>query len=924
LNDRLNRSVVSWRLDPYLLLVVVTSAVAALPLLGPYFVGSHDGVLAVYRFFEFDRSIQDGILIPRWAPDLFFGYGYPFFNFYAPLSYYVAEVFHHLGAGFAGSVSATFALGFVLSGATMYLLAKDLGGRWAGLLASLAYVFAPYHLVNAHLRGDMAEFFAFVWFPAILWAAGRLIARRSLGYLALTAVLYAALLTTHNIMALAFSPLLAAYMVFLLLRSRRTAAFGRGALYAALAIVLAFGLSAFFWLPALQQVSEIQIERLNIDPSFYFRTSLMRVSSYISGSFLQNYGPRTAGGDYGYPVELGRVQVILAVAGAVLVAWRWRRRRQEGLPHLAFMGVAASVYYAIMFPWSLFLWETVPLMSYLQSPWRLLPFLILFASLLIGVFGRWAAGLRPAWAGTAALVLLALLVTVPNIVSLQPRYVDLRETDVSVGGTLRFEVLSQNIGMTAAGEYLPKGVRARMAISPLAVDAVSNAQPPARFDPAFLAGGAEVDLLESTTILGRFRVRSPEGTPFLFNQTYFSGWEATIDGHPATLKGIGTANLMAVDVPSGQHDLEFRFQDTRVRLLGKGISLISLLLVLALLGLHLARRQSPQPTTEQPLNDHRITSEQPSNNHRITAYSLLLVPIITAALLVPRLAGPAPAAGAAFPVDAAWSGGPVLTGYSLNSATVRPGETLELTLFWKLPPQGLQVRLGLKGPADKTWGQKTVDGPAPGPDGGLTRDLQRFELPADLPPGQYRITMDVLNGGKPLPIQEEKLARAIFPEKSLLLGPVFVSRAEGEARAIAGARMYTGQVVELEGKAALLGYNADISGRSLVVTTYWTALSTMWEDYSVFAHLADRSDRALLMNDLQPWANPYPTTLWKEGDLVSVPFHFDLPADFAPEEHHINVGLYTPDNFHRLSVLDATGFPITNTISISLTAGSIR
>jgi len=193
LDDRLNRSTVSRRLDPYLLLVVVTSAVAALPLLGPYFVGSHDGVLAVYRFFEFDRSIQDGVLIPRWAPDLFFGYGYPFFNFYAPLSYYVAEIFHHLGAGFVGSVSATFALGFVLSGVTMYLLARDLGGRWAGLLASLAYVFAPYHLVNAHLRGDLAEFFAFVWFPAILWAAGRLIARRSLGYLALTAVLYAAL-----------------------------------------------------------------------------------------------------------------------------------------------------------------------------------------------------------------------------------------------------------------------------------------------------------------------------------------------------------------------------------------------------------------------------------------------------------------------------------------------------------------------------------------------------------------------------------------------------------------------------------------------------------------------------------------------------------------------------------------------------------
>ncbi|MDP2953984.1 MAG: 6-pyruvoyl-tetrahydropterin synthase-related protein, partial [Chloroflexota bacterium] len=207
-------------LDLSLPLVLILSAAAALPLLGPYFVGSHDGILAVYRFFQFDRSIQDGILMPRWAPDLFFGYGYPFFNFYAPLSYYVAEVFHTAGLGFVGSISATFALGFVLSGIFMYLFVRDLAGRWAGLLAALAYVFAPYHLVNAHLRGDLAEFFAFVWFPAILWAAGRLMSRGNLGYLALTSLFYGALLITHNIMALAFSALLAGYIVFLLVANR--------------------------------------------------------------------------------------------------------------------------------------------------------------------------------------------------------------------------------------------------------------------------------------------------------------------------------------------------------------------------------------------------------------------------------------------------------------------------------------------------------------------------------------------------------------------------------------------------------------------------------------------------------------------------------------------------------------------------------
>ncbi|MDO8692060.1 MAG: 6-pyruvoyl-tetrahydropterin synthase-related protein, partial [Dehalococcoidia bacterium] len=703
-----------FRLDPYLLLTVAISAVAAVPLLGPYFVGSHDGVLAVYRFFEFDRSIQDGILLPRWAPDLFFGYGYPFFNFYAPLSYYVAEVFHHLGAGFVGSISGAFALGFVLSGLFMYLLVRDLAGRWAGVLAGLAYVFAPYHLVNAHLRGDLAEFFAFVWFPAILWAAGRLIARRNLGYLALTAVLYAALLLTHNIMALAFSPLLAAYMIFLLLRERKAPELARRAAFGLLAVALAFGLSAFFWVPALQQIGEIQIGRLANDPSFYFRSSLMQISGYVSDAILQDYGPRSAGGDYGYPVELGLLQVMMAVAAVRLMAWRWRRGERAGVAPFGFLAVAALAYYAVMFPWSLFLWEKLPLMSYLQSPWRLLPFLILFTSVLIGYLGGWAARLRPAWAG-ATLLLLALLVTVPNVVNLQPRYVDLQESDVTVNGTIRFEMMSQDLGMTAAGEYLPKGVRSKLTGSPLALDAVSQSQPPTPFDPGVLAKGAQAEVLETRTTLARFRVQSPEGTAFLFNQTYFPGWEAYTDGQPATIRGIGSANLMALDVPGGQHDLEFRFQDTRSRILGEAVSLASLVGVIAILALTVRRRSQSHHGDVQgetvPATRHNRAQPDTTGHHhprpaanRLALAGLVAVLATSAAFLAPRL-NPPSSSVASFPVNATWSSGPTLLGYDLSSTTLIPGQSLDLTLHWGERPQGQDTRVEIKGHTGQVWAQ---------------------------------------------------------------------------------------------------------------------------------------------------------------------------------------------------------------------------
>jgi uncharacterized membrane protein len=79
------------------------------PLLMPgYHWGAQDARHSVYFLFEFDRAIQDGILYPRWAPDFTFGYGYPFFNIYGPLSSYIGEALHLLGLGFEDAVKGVF------------------------------------------------------------------------------------------------------------------------------------------------------------------------------------------------------------------------------------------------------------------------------------------------------------------------------------------------------------------------------------------------------------------------------------------------------------------------------------------------------------------------------------------------------------------------------------------------------------------------------------------------------------------------------------------------------------------------------------------------------------------------------------------------------------------------------------------------
>src|SRR3990172_3372539 len=74
-----------------LLAVTLSSWFALEPMFWPGIPNTHDLVHHLTRLVEFDSSIASGILYPRWAPDLGLSYGNPIFNFYPPLSYYMAE-----------------------------------------------------------------------------------------------------------------------------------------------------------------------------------------------------------------------------------------------------------------------------------------------------------------------------------------------------------------------------------------------------------------------------------------------------------------------------------------------------------------------------------------------------------------------------------------------------------------------------------------------------------------------------------------------------------------------------------------------------------------------------------------------------------------------------------------------------------------
>jgi hypothetical protein len=575
----LHRRLSSPRPDPYLWLVVVFALFSALPLAGPdFFFGAHDATNQVFFLTEFDAALRDGVWYPGWATDQALGYGYPTFVFYPPLPYYVAEGFHLLGADQVAAIKWTFGLATVAAGLTMYLYARHLVGRRRGFLAAVVYVYAPYHLVDIYVRAALGEYGAFVWMPLSLWAFHRLVEAPSARRLGLAGLAYGGLWMTHNPTGLSFTPLLAGYVLFLLLRQvlpwRRRAARAAAPLGAAL---LGMGIAAALLLPNLFERSAINQEQW-VRAGYNYALHFLQPAHLLSPAW--GYAPGPPGTEGGMSHQLGAVPVLLAGV-AVVTACRGRGLRERRRGERAFILVYTAATLALllsMMPVAGPLWELVPLAGLIQFPWRLLALtavtLAVLSSLALGqlprVDGRGdveAPGPR-LHAPTLILALLALGASLPYT---QPQFT---ATPASAGTPLlsiEFELKYEDMrGMTAWTQQMP-------ATSPLVYQYLAGES---LVTAEALAPGATVEMIRAGGASDELWVRSLDGTALRFYTYYFPGWRVYVDGQrlPETaLRPETVYGLLTVDVPPGEHRVLLRWGDTPLRLAGKALTVACLL-----------------------------------------------------------------------------------------------------------------------------------------------------------------------------------------------------------------------------------------------------------------------------------------------------------------------------------------------------------
>ncbi len=724
-------------IDAGLVFALVLSLIAAWPFLArPGLPRETDAELHVFRTAELTHVMRQGVLYTRWAPDFYYGYGYPFYNYYGSLTYYAGSAYSLLtGADAMNAMRFVSALGILGAGVGAYVLARRTFGQAGALLACAVYVLSPYvSFVDPHMRGDIAEAFAFGVFPWMLWAFDRLLIAGRPHHLILAVILLAAQLFTHNLMALVFFAMLLGWMAWQAVIVRPEGAHWRPAL---LGIALGLGAGAFFWLPVALEANAVQLGNLIGPGHFDYRNHFLSLGELFGPS--RTLDMRAA--NPAYALNLGTAAWTLGTLGTLRAVYALARRKnvESAVLYGLFFAAGAALLIFLMTPASAFLWDAVPMMAFLQFPWRLLGPASFCLAMSAGM-------LLSGWQNVAhrrALMLAALIVPAASALpTLYPPAWPADFGDSGIRGHLSFELSGYALGTTATGDFLPENVITVPGPQDSLVNSYFADGPVDKVNRATIPPESSVDVIDHGPLGDRFLVQGPEAFVLRLYTFMFPGWRAYVDDVEVPIELGMPEGFITLWVPAGVHEVAVTFNPTPPRLIAWAVTAGSLIVTMG--AAFLMRGQTaPTPAAPNALQAPDL----------LALAGLALIFVAVRALLIPQpgftwTESPPGSAAAEHDIARTFENGITLIGYDLPRKEIRAAESLDLTLYWRVEApitENVQVFVHLIGIGDdQLWAQSDKLNPGDYPTSRwdpaqYVRDPHTLQIPANAPPGPYII-----------------------------------------------------------------------------------------------------------------------------------------------------------------------------------------
>lgn len=499
---------------------------------------THDGEYHVIRFYEFYKVLSDGVLYPRWAPDLNNGYGIPLFNYVYPLPNYAAALLHFFGLGFIDSFKMSMVIASLLGAIFFYLWIKEIWGSISGVVASIFYIFSPYRLVDVYVRGSVGELWALAFFPGFLWVVTNALKKQDVRWSVLSACFLAATILSHNILAVIFVSFALVYIAYLFLTNANKKSM---LVHIAIIYILGIGLSAIFWLPALVEtkyVDGLQVFEIGNNFPELYQLIIPSWGTGFSAGALEN--------QMSFQIGIANLLAIFISLFAIL------KRKNKNKKLITFFLILFFITMLFMLKISSQIWEIMPLIRYFQFPWRLLSVEIIIASFLAG-------SVVAIYKNRIFLILFIILPILLGISYAKPAYYMLRPDSYY---TTRSNFID---GTNSPGNAF--NIK------------TFNRQLQKKDTKVQASGGGMIIKQSMQQTRYQFIVTGKNISNIVINTAFFPGWKAFIGSSRLDIARTRDG-LMSIQSPQGEHIITMKFDNTLVQTIAAFISIFSALLLL--------------------------------------------------------------------------------------------------------------------------------------------------------------------------------------------------------------------------------------------------------------------------------------------------------------------------------------------------------
>lgn len=538
--------------------IFVLSLLTVLPLSRDGFFNIHDDA-QVQRVHEMKVALTDGMFPVRWVPDLGYGYGYPIFNFYGPLPYYVGAAFNLLGFDALIATKIMILIAVVGSAFSMYLLAKEFWGKIGGIVSAAFYVYAPYHALDIYVRGDIGEIYAYFLIPLVFYSLWKFYKTNNFLFIGIGSLAYAGVISSHNLTAMMISPFVILSTVLLFIHKKK--------LLILTIPVLGILLSAFYWMPTLLEMNYTDVLS-TIGGKAHYADHFVCARQFWDSPWM--FGGSIPGCVDGLSFRLGKLHILFSILSMFAGIYLFKKEKTKSLVVIIATVCLAGVMFLMMGPSNL-IWK-IPYMDYFQYPWRFLLAASFFSSFVAGflIFALSRINLKK-------YNLFFLIIYVSIIVSPVILYSKLFVPQNYLTRASEEYTNKHSLNWTTSkisDEYLPKSF--------------STPDSPEEIIKEKITGeNIKVINLETKTNRISAQIISSVDNEIVVHVPYFPSWKYYINGEKTEVLEAETG--VKITVPKGESELLGKFEETTVQKIANILTLSGVLILVA--GIIYAKRK---------------------------------------------------------------------------------------------------------------------------------------------------------------------------------------------------------------------------------------------------------------------------------------------------------------------------------------------